>query len=189
MLHNIRVNSQAERTKIARDMAHSCCQIHRDFKGIGNLFCLKNGQNRSFNLWKYAVNGWVWKVLSGFWMFLSTFMKVQVPFEQFCVTFWPVLSHFWPCLGVYMGHFGGPKNGTKIGSSLGDFGPFLGRSGVISVSFGIILGSSWCHFDLFLGSLLGLFRPIFGSFWPPFFPIIGPFLCQFCRFLGSWLQH
>ena len=155
MLHNIPVNSQAERTKIARDMAHSCCQIHRDFKGIGNLFCLKNGQNRSFNLWKYAVNGWVWKVLSGFWMFLSTFMKVQMPFERFCVTFWPVLSHFWPCLGVYMGHFGGPKMGLK-----------WGHLWVILDHFWVDPGSFRYHLASFWG--FGVTLTSFGVFIGPF---------------------
>ena len=60
-INNIPLKFQAKRTRIARDTAPSCCQIHRDFKGIENLFCLKNGQNRCFNLWKYAVSGCVWE--------------------------------------------------------------------------------------------------------------------------------
>ena len=54
--------------------------------------------------------------------------------------------------------------GTKIGSFLGDFGPFLGRSRAIFGSlwdhFGIILGTFWCRFD----PILGLFRIIFWAF-------------------------
>ena len=118
-------------------------------------------------------------------------LNVFIHFYEGPDAFWTVLCDFLTGFesfltlsgGIY-GPFWGTKNGTKMGSSLGDFGPFLGRSGVISVSFGIILGF-WCHFDLFLGSLSGLFRPIFGPFWPPFFPIFGPFLRQFCRFFGK----
>ena len=39
--NNIPVKFQAKRTRIARDTAPSCWQLHRNFKGIENLFCLK----------------------------------------------------------------------------------------------------------------------------------------------------
>ena len=67
-----------------------------------------------------------------------------------------------------------------MGSFWGDFGPFLGRSGVTLGSlrdhFGIVLGSFWCRFDPIL-SLFGAFLTLLGGF-------LGLFRPKTCHFGG-----
>ena len=76
--------------------------------------------------------------------------------------------------------------GTKIRAFWGDFGPVLGRSGVIlgsrrdhfgivlasfSGCFGIVLASFWGCFGIVSASFSGVFSGVFelfGRFWGPF---------------------
>ena len=74
--------------------------------------------------------------------------------------FWPFLSQFWPCSQLYRAIL--DQNGTKIGPFWGNFGPFLGRPGVILGSlrdhwhrFGIILGLQQFFGCLHLGAKAG----------------------------------
>ena len=73
------------------------------------------------------------------------------------------------------------KSGSKIRHFVGDFGPFLGRSGVtlwslgnILASFCIILVSFWSHFE----GCLALFVPFLDDFCP-----FSQFLRSFCVFI------
>ena len=79
----------------------------------------------------------------------------------------------------------GTKKGTKNRSFLGDFGPFLGWSGITLGSlrddFGIILA----RFGVVLIPFWGLFLSIFGLFFGPFWGILAqfwPFPRSFCEF-------
>ena len=87
-------------------------------------------------------------ILSGFWVFLCTFMKVEMTFELFSVTF----RLFWTSLDLprTKNWSKWPKNRAEMGLKWviwGDFGPFLGRSGVtlglLRDPFGIVLASFW----------------------------------------------
>ena len=91
--------------------------------------------------------------------------------------FWPLLSHFEPFLTNRA--FFLDQNRTICGWFWGDFGPFLGRSGIILASFwhhlGVALVSFWPHLEAFVGP----FWTIFG----PFTLIFRPFLRSLCGFL------
>ena len=95
--------------------------------------------------------------------------------------FWPFLSHFWPYLGLYIQPFL-DQNRTI----LGDFGPFLGRSGVTLGSlrdhFGIVLASFWGRFGIVL-------TPFWAFFFDPFELLFGPFGAIFSPFLGHFYGH
>ena len=138
----------------------------------------KNAQNRRFNLWTCAVSGRVWKHPGCVFMkfdegpddcWLILFVTFH-PFRPFPSHFWPYLDYtgwfrtiFWTKIGPFWCHSGG------------DFGPFLGRSGVT-------LGWLRDHFGIVLASFLSSFRHRFEL-------LSGPFWCvcdAYGRFLGDF---
>ena len=112
------------------------CATASPFSAVKHLFRLKTGQNRRFNLWKYAVSGCVWKCPE--WI-LSVFMHFYEGPHYFW-PFWPVWSHFWPYPGLYRA--------------------FLGRN--FWCRFSVVLTPFWA----LLGPFLSRFWTLFGPFLP-----------------------
>ena len=124
-----------------------------------------------------------WAVFGYFWPFLTVFGPFGAQKKR---PKWPKTQPKWPKAGQKWVQ-NGSENGSKNGSFLGDFGQFLGRSGVILVSlsdhfgivlasFGACLASFWPHFEAFLGHFNPLLDHVVRSFWD-FWPFLTLLLC------------
>ena len=134
-VNNIPVKFQAKRTRIARDTAPSCWQLHRDFKETENLFCLKKTVKIDVpTYWKCAVSGCIWRchdfecfyallgrsrwllaLFGNFWPFLTLLepfltLPGAIYLEPYFAIFGPfcgvILGWFWTIFGSILGHFG-----------------------------------------------------------------------------------
>ena len=135
-----------------------------------HLFCLSNGQNRRFNLWKCAVSWCVWE---GPECILSVFKQ----FDEGLDDFWTFVDYFWPVFDPFraiFGHIGGyigpfldhfeSKMGQKwvifwvtLDRFWGDPVSLWGHLGIVLKSFYIFLGPFWYAF--------GHFGAVFGAFF------------------------
>ena len=93
------------------------CQMHRKCMEIKSFFCLKTGQTRRFNLWKFAVVVCLEKSSSEDWSVLPTFIKLQMAltgfFHYHFQHFWP----FWAILSIRKSHF--RRCGSKTSQGFG----------------------------------------------------------------------
>ena len=131
-----------------------------------------------------------WVYLEVCWVAFECFKR----FYEGLDAFWTVFGYFWLFLDLFgvenwsMWPWIGRKwvqNHPKNGSFLGDFEPFLGRSGIILGSlrdpFGIILGSFLCRFDPILRPFFGPCLYHFGLFFLPvlrFRPFSRSYVCR-----------
>ena len=121
------------------------CATTSPFSAVKHLFRLKTGQNRRFNLWKYAVSGCVWKCPE--WI-LSVFMHFYEGPHYFW-PFWPFWSHFWPYPGLYRAFLG--RN-------------FWCRFSVVLTPFWALLGPFLSRFWTPFWTVFARLR-VFGMFW------------------------
>ena len=121
------------------------CATASPFSAVKHLFRLKTGQNRRFNLWKYAVSGCVWKCPE--WI-LSVFMHFYEGPHYFW-PFWPFWSHFWPYPGLYRAFLG--RN-------------FWCRFSVVLTPFWALLGPFLSRFWTPFWTVFARLR-VFGMFW------------------------
>ena len=135
---------------------------------------------------KWMYPGWILSVL-------CTFVKVYMFFFRTVFFLFCFYRHFWPLFGALFGPFWPIKElfGTEMGSFWGDFGPFLGQSGVILSHLGFIVASFWHHFGVVLVSFWLRYWEVFsGPFCPPpflfFWTIFSHFEPFFCPFFGAF---
>ena len=160
----------------------SSCQIHADYKGTENWFCLKKTRSKSTSQTMKVCSKWV--CLEASWVDSQRFMHFYEGLDGVCVCFprhyrhfWPFWGHFSPVLGHIRAILGPRRDILEPKGHLGDFGPFLGDFGghfvMILTSFwgcfDIVLASFWADFGMFLtdfGMFLAFYRKAKnGSFW------------------------
>ena len=140
--------NQVKRTRIARDMACSLCQKHHFTQGSKTCFAhisFKSTPYKNQIVCKPYVPG---GTVTSFWVVLEHIEHAYLVYGPFLTIFGTFRGRFTGRLWHFLDHFG-DQSRTKIWSFWGDFGPFLGRYGVI---FGITLVSFWHHFGVVLVS-------------------------------------